>query len=383
MYYKLICSVLLTANIVLAAAGTAAEAYDVVIYGGTAGGVAAAVQAARMGKSVVLIEPGPHIGGLTSGGLGATDIGNKAAIGGVSREFYRRLGDYYAADEAWKFQPREEYRSDRGDGDEQVMWTFEPSVAEAVLRAMLEEAGVEVVEQTRLDRSPGGVTKEGARITKIRSEDGRTFVGAMFIDATYEGDLLAAAGVSYHVGRESNATYDETLNGVQVRMAKFHQFLYPVDPYVVPGDPGSGLVFGVHDGQPGRDGAGDHRVQAYNFRMCLTDAEENKIPWSEPEGYDAARYELLARYFAAGLNRIPWNNIAMPNRKTDVNNNDGFSTDHIGANYDYPEARLRTSARDFRRPRSLPKGADVVRGQRPPRAGEGAAFDQPLGIVQG
>ncbi len=323
------------------------EAYDIVIYGGTASGVAAAVEARDRNKTVVLIEPGKHVGGLTSGGLGATDIGNKGAIGGIARDFYRRLGKHYADDSAWKHGKREEYRVNRGRPDETEFWTFEPHVAEKILREMLTESSVPLVLEERLDLKKG-VTKVGPRIVSITMESGRTFAGKVFIDATYEGDLMALAGVSYHVGREANATYGETLNGVQTANAIHHQFVKPVDPYVKPGDPPSGLLPGVVAGPPGKDGEGDRRIQAYCFRMCTTDVPENQREWVKPDGYDPLRYELLLRNFEAGDRRVPWNPIFMPNRKTDTNNNFAVSTDHIGANYAYPEGDYAVRERIFR-----------------------------------
>ena len=331
----------------LPAEAPAADEYDLVIYGGTSGGVAAAVQTARMGRTAIVIEPSRHVGGLTSGGLGATDIGNKAAIGGVSREFYRRVKQHYERDEAWVHEAKGSYRSRRQRPGEDTMWTFEPKVAEALFRDMLREAKVEVLLGQRLDRK-GGVEKRGGRITSIRMESGRTFQGRMFIDATYEGDLLAAAGVSFHVGREANATYGETLNGVQTKNAVKHQFIKRVDPYVTPGDAESGLLPGVHAGPPGAEGAGDHRVQAYNYRLCATDVPENRRPWPQPKGYDPLRYELLLRNFEAGDHRVPWNPILMPNRKTDSNNNFAISTDNIGMNYAYPEADYQARERIVR-----------------------------------
>ncbi|HEY2894272.1 MAG TPA: FAD-dependent oxidoreductase [Pirellulales bacterium] len=312
--------------------------YDLVVYGGASGGVAAGVQARRMGKTAVLIEPGRHLGGLTSGGLGATDIGNKAAIGGISREFYQRIKKHYANPANWKREKPEGYRSGRASEQaaEDAMWTFEPSVAEALFDEMCREAGVIVVKGERLDLK-NGMTKSGGRIESIRMESGRVFRGRMFVDATYEGDLMAKAGVSYTVGREANSQYGETLNGVQTKNATKHQFVAGVDPYVKKGDKTSGLLPRVHSGSPGEEGAGDKRVQAYNFRLCLTDIKENQISFTNPEGYDALQYELLLRNFEAGETRAPWNPILMPNRKTDVNNNHGFSSDNIGMSYDWPD----------------------------------------------
>lgn len=316
--------------------------YDVIVYGGTSSGVVAAVQGARMGKRVLLIEPGEHLGGLTSGGLGATDIGNKSVIGGIAREFYRRLGRHYATPTAWKFEKSENYAGGRRDGRgtpaEPEAWTFEPGVAESVYWEMIREARVPVLIQNRLDLSRG-VVKEMGQIKSIRLEDGKQYSARMFIDATYEGDLMAKAGVAYTIGREANSQYQETLNGVQLG-SKTHQFKVPIDPYVIPGDPQSGLLPGIQSEGPGEHGTGDKRVQAYNFRMCLTDIKENQLPFPKPMGYEPQRYELLLRYLQAGV----WDAfgpkgsiVMMPNRKTDTNNNGGFSTDNIGMNYEYPD----------------------------------------------
>jgi hypothetical protein len=318
---------------------------DIVVYGGTSGGVVAAVQAARMGKSAILVEAGRHLGGLTSGGLGATDIGNKAAIGGIAREFYRRVARHYARDDAWIHQKRGEYASTRQRPDEDTMWTFEPHVAEDIYGAMIREAGVPVLFGERLVLK-SGVTKQGDRIVAIRLESGKTIRGRMFIDASYEGDLMAGAGVSYHVGRESNDRYGETINGVQVR--NLHQFQVPVDPYVVPGNPSSGLLPGVQPGRPGKNGEGDALVQAYNFRMCMTDVPANRIPWPRPEGYDPLHYELLLRFIQAGGWRGLGGVLPMPNRKTDTNNSGAVSTDNIGMNYAYPDGDYATREAIFR-----------------------------------
>ena len=320
--------------------------YDVVVYGGTSGGVTAAIQAARMGKSVVLIEPSGHIGGLTSGGLGATDIGNKAAIGGLSREFYRRVGAYYLNESAWKYGSRDAFVEKRKALSENEKWTFEPHVAEKVYREWLAEYKVPI-KQERF-RLKDAVKIEGRRLVAIRMESDQWFYGRMFIDASYEGDIMAAAGCSYHVGREANSLYGETINGIQTANAVKHQFIKDVDPYVKPGDPSSGLLPLVQAEPPGIDGEGDHRLQAYNFRMCTTDVPENRRAWPKPDGYDEKQYELLLRNFDAGDHRSPWNPLFMPNRKTDTNNNFAISTDYIGMNYDYPEGSWQTRERIFR-----------------------------------
>jgi len=323
---------------ILAAAALAAcrtpERYDIVVYGGTSAGVISAVKAARMGRSVVLIEPGRHLGGMSASGLGATDIGNKQAIGGMAREFYRRVGTHYGQPEAW---------------------TFEPYVAERVFNELIGEGGVPVVLGERIDLQ-GGVHRRGARIVRIRMESGRSFPGRVFIDCTYEGDLMALAGVTYTIGRESNDTYGETLNGVQTAQATHHQFIKPVDPYIVPGDPSSGLLPGIEPRPPPPDGAGDPRVQAYCFRLCTTDVPANRRPWPKPADYDPLRYELLLRNFEADDERVPWHPVMMPNRKTDTNNNHAVSTDCIGMNYDYPDSDYATRERIVRQHRSYTQG---------------------------
>lgn len=311
--------------------------YDIVIYGGTSAGVISAVQACRMGKSVILIEPNQHLGGLSSSGLGATDIGNKGAIGGLSRKFYRRI-----------------YREYHGDitGSQ---WTFEPHIAEKVFNDMVREIQVPVVFGERL-KLKNGAKKHNGRITEIVMESGIAFRGRMFIDATYEGDLMARAGVSYTIGREANSTYGETLNGVQTKNAVHHQFIKTVDPYVVPGQPPSGLLHGINGDVPGKEGGGDKKIQAYCFRLCATDVLENRRPWPKPQNYDVAKYELLLRNFKAGDMRIPWNPVRMPNGKTDSNNNFAVSTDYIGMNYDYPDGDYMTRERIVKQHEEYQKG---------------------------
>ncbi len=316
------------------------EHHDVVVYGGTSSGVAAAIQVARMGKSVVIVEPGQHLGGLTAGGLGWTDSGRKSVIGGISREFYQRIKQHYDQPDAWKYQRPEEYSRYRPGDD--AMWTFEPHVAERIFHELLEEHGVLVHLGARLNRGEGGVTlseTDPPRVLAFTTDSGRRFRGSMFIDATYEGDLMAAAGVSYTVGREANDEYGETLNGVErIWNISSHRFVVDVDPYVIPGDPESGLLPGIDPGPWPEDGEGDHRVQAYCYRMCMSDVPENRIPFPKPTDYDERWYELLLRNFEAGDLRLPLKPDRMPNGKTDTNNNCAVSTDFIGQNYAYPEA---------------------------------------------
>jgi hypothetical protein len=339
--FALLTSVLLLAIHPSAVNAEADSAYDVVVYGGTAGGAIAAIQSARMGKTVVLIERGKHIGGLTTGGLGATDIGNKGAIGGMSRRFYERIGEHYSKDASWNWQTRDSFNSRRQVKGDKAMWTFEPHVAENVLNTMLAKFKVPVLFSERLNLN-SGVKKVDGRIVSITMKSGKTFAGKMFIDATYEGDLMAKAGVDYHVGREANATYGETLNGLQIGHAVKHQFNKAVDPFVIKGDPTSGLLPGVQPQPKGVDGQGDHRVQAYCFRMCTTNVKENSISWPKPENYDERQFELVLRNCEAGDTRFPWHPTYMPNRKTDTNNNFAISTDNLGMNYDYPDGDYAT-----------------------------------------
>jgi len=353
---------------------------DLCIFGGTSGGIAAAVQAARMAKTAVIVNPTKYLGGLTTGGLGATDIGNKAAIGGISRDFYHRLAKHYASEQSWTLETAPDYFAKRRGGQagasaltgaDATMWTFEPRVAEKMFFQMLAESKTPVYLEQRLQ----SVTKAGPRITEITMENGRVFRAKVFIDATYEGDLLAKAGCSFHVGREANSVYGETLNGVRAH-TPHHQFVVPVDPYVKPGDAASGLLPFIQSGDGGKPGDGDKAMQAYNYRLCFTTDPKNRLPAQKPQAmpqpkwdallkaannnlpvtppanYDAKQFELLGRYLEAlvAAGRKPalgqfWHPIWMPNHKTDINNNGGFSTDFIGRNYDYPNADYATRDR--------------------------------------
>lgn len=293
---------------------------DICIYGGTSAGVIAAYTAQKLGKKAILIEPGKRLGGLTTGGLGYTDIGNKYAITGLSRDFYRRVGDHYG-----KFE----------------QWIFEPKVAEAIYQDYVKRGGFEVLYENRLRQ----VKKQGNIITEILLENSgnpsaaTTIVKAkMFIDCGYEGDLMARAGVSYTVGREDNKQYGETINGVQLMDG--HQFPDGIDPYKTPGKPKSGLLWGISDEKLLPNGTGDNKVQAYNYRICLTSDPVNRVPITKPEGYDPSKYELLLRLFDAYPEKRKLNHYFiwshMPNKKTDINNRGAFSTDMIGMNYGYP-----------------------------------------------
>lgn len=324
--------------------------YDLVIYGGTPAGIAAAIEAKRQGIKAVMIEPSPRIGGLTTGGLGRTDIGAKDAFGGIAREFYAAVADWYRDPAHWTRQTREDYANTmtrindkRFIAEADTMWAFEPSVALKILEGWERRDGLEFVRGERLDRNPGKVVVDvnggRRRIVSISMESGRVFCGKMFIDATYEGDLLAAAGVSYVVGREDNSTYGETINGIQ-RGAGSHKLMPGVDPYVVKGDPSSGLLPGVEAPQddPRPNGSGDKRVQAYCYRMCLTDDLDNRIPFKKPDGFNELEYELFFRNCEQGDVHVHRNQGPLPNRKTDTNNDGGFSTDYIGQSWRWAEA---------------------------------------------
>ena len=329
--------------------------FDIVIYGSTPAAISAAVQAKRMGASAVVISPETRIGGMTTGGLGQTDVGNKSAFGGIALEFYRDVAKWYADDAHWTRQTRESYFPDgqceiAKSDDTAAQWTFEPSAALAILEGWEKRDGLDIRRGEYLDRERGVAKKDGA-ISEIRTLSGNAYRGKVFIDATYEGDLMAAAGVSYRVGREANSEYGETISGVQRKRALGHQLWPGVDPYVVKGDPKSGLLpLVVPKDEDAKDGEADKCVQAYCFRMCLTDDPANRIPFAKPEGYDPLTYEILLRnlekppaeHFAKNENKpwifMPWINSPMPNRKTDTNNRTGFSTDFIGRSHEWPEA---------------------------------------------
>jgi hypothetical protein len=322
------------------------EITDIIVYGGTSGAITAVIQAKKMGKSVILVSPDKHLGGLSSGGLGWTDTGKKEVIGGLSREFYQRVYEKYQADSAWIWEDRSDF-GNRGqgtpaiDGDLRTMWIFEPHVAEEVFDEWVEGLGIEIYRDEWLDREKG-VTIQDKEITAIRTLSGKEFKGRMFIDATYEGDLMAAAGVSYHVGREANSVYDEEWNGIQTNVFH-HQHHFkaldqPIDPYLIAGDPSSGLIPKISGDDPGVKGEGDDKIQAYCFRVCMSNHPTNRIPFPRPENYDSTQYELLVRIFKTGWTEWFDKFDMIPNRKTDTNNHGPFSSDNIGMNYDYPEA---------------------------------------------
>lgn len=316
---------------------------DVIIYGGTSAAVTAAVEVVKSGKKAIIVSPDTHLGGLSSGGLGYTDTGNKATIGGLSREFYHRVWLHYNDSSSWKWERHEEY-GNKGqgtpamDGENRTMWIFEPHVAEKVFEDFISEYGIPVYRDEWLNRESGVVTKE-RKIVSMTTLSGKTFEGKMFIDATYEGDLMASAGISYTVGREDCSVYDERWNGVQAGVYHHgHYFKSNISPYVIPDDPDSGLLPYVSSEPVPPNCTGDDKIQAYCFRLCMSNHPDNRVPFEKPENYDPKNYELLARVFESGWDE--WFNKydMIPNRKTDTNNHGPFSTDFIGMNYDYPEA---------------------------------------------
>lgn len=316
---------------------------DLIVYGGTSAAVTAAVEAVQSGKTVLVVSPDQHLGGLSSGGLGYTDTGNKTTIGGLSREFYHRVWLHYNDSAAWTWQKQSEY-GNKGqgtvamDGENRTMWIFEPHVAEKVFEDFIAENKITVLRDEWLDRT-SGVTMENGKIVSIKTLSGKVFSGKVFIDATYEGDLMAAAGLTYAVGREACSVYNETWNGVQADAKHHgHYFKDNIDPYKIPGKPESGLLYGISPEPIAQNCTGDKKIQAYCFRLCMSNNPDNRVPFPKPENYDSSKYELLARVFDAGWREWFGKFDMIPNRKTDTNNHGPFSSDFIGMNYDYPEA---------------------------------------------
>lgn len=321
---------------------------DICVYGGTSAGVIAAYAAIKLHHTVILIEPGHRLGGLSSGGLGYTDIGNKYVVTGLAHDFYRRIGRHYQ-----KFE----------------QWTFEPHVADSLFRDYTKRAKIIVLYGERLHT----VKKTGSTITSItleRSSDSqpdREITAKEYIDCSYEGDLMAKAAVSYTTGREANTVYNETVDGVQLKDK--HQFPDNIDPYIIPGHPESGLLWGISPDSLQPDGAGDKKIQSYNFRLCLTNNPANRIPITRPARYDSTHYELLLRY----LNAHPVKDLdaiikidPMLNHKTDINNNGPFSTDMIGMNYAYPDGNYATREAIIKKHEDYTKGLLYFIGHAPP-----------------
>lgn len=321
----------MAAGLALAGGLGAQQSYDLVVYGGTAGGVMTAISGARHGLKTVLLEPRDHVGGMATGGLSRTDTGVREVIGGLALEFYYRVGDRY---------DMRRYKNP-------VAWFYEPKVGEAVMREMLKEAGVTVLFRHRL-KEKTGVAKEGTDVVEIAMENGARFRGKVFADCSYEGDLMAQAKVTYTTGREGSAQYGESLAGVRDK-TPYHQFLFDVPARDAAGKPLPELV----DALPAKPGTADKKIQAYNFRIIATNVAANRVPWPKPSNYDAKQYELLARYLEAFVKvrgRSPvFHELTLiapiPHGKADFNNNGPFSTDYIGKNYGYPDGDYATRER--------------------------------------
>jgi hypothetical protein len=304
--------------------------YDLVVYGDSSGAVVAAISAKREGRSVIWLNPTSFPGGMSSSGLGATDfLGKRDTFGGIASEFYDAIAAAYG---------------------EKFVRSFEPKVGLQVFKKMIADAGVEVIYNERLDRTPGkSVKMNGKKIESITMLSGKTYRAKMFIDATYVGDLMAAAGVSYTVGREPESQYNEDMAGVRrgdtkprlhyTQKDKDH-FIKDVDPYVIPGKPESGLLPKIHKIENLTNGQSDKKIQAYNYRVCLTTDPKLHIPIEKPEGYNELDHELLLRNFEAGDLRMPAliEPLSGTGSKVDWNNMQAVGSDLAGGNWDYPEA---------------------------------------------
>jgi hypothetical protein len=308
--------------------------YDVVIYGGTSAGIIAACQIRKMGKTVLVIEPTNRIGGMTTNGLGATDIVNPSTIGGLALQFYKDIGEKY--------------------GENKPFWNFEPHVALNVFNDMTKKYSIPVVYNEKLNLK-NGVVKSRGKIVSITMESGKVYTAKVFMDATYEGDLMAEAGISCTTGREPNSKYGETLNGVESVQSTDHQLPKGVDPYIIKGDPKSGLLPGITPGPIPKDGSGDNNIQSYCYRLCLTKNPQDRVKIQKPKDYNPLNYELLFRSLEKGQKEFGILNI-LPNQKIDLNNNGGFSTDDIGANYNYINSNYSTRDKILQEYKSYEQG---------------------------
>ncbi len=331
--------ILLSLNIRVRAAEKVFEA-DICIYGGTSAGVIAAVQAAKMGATVALIEPGKHLGGMTASGLGAVDVGRLGSIGGLTRDYFHRIWQYYQDDKVWKYEPRRVITGQHPKlpPTEETMWMLEPHVGELIFEQLVANSKIKIFRSERLNRK-SGVIKSGAKIIEIATESGKKFRAKMFLDATYEGDLMATAGVAYTVGREANSLYGETLNGLR-RPESVLGTNGTIDPFLKPGDPASGLLPRVRPTTTAAIGSADDNVQAYCYRMSLTEVPQNRVMISKPTDYDEKNYEIIFRAIETGraTTNLFCTLTLMPNRKTDSNNRGSISTDFVGMSREYVEA---------------------------------------------
>ena len=327
--------------------------FDVVIYGGTIGGITAAIQVAKMGKTVALIEPTKHLGGMSVEGLGGTDIDNhkefqnSSAVGGLSLEFYRRIAKAYDREAIWENAVRNRVK-------DASLWRFESSVAEKVLNDWVKEYAITTFLNERLAETKQAVSKKGTEIISIQMEDGTVFKGKVFIDATIEGDLLARAGISTTVGREANAQYKETLNGIRA-VTDHAQFTVKVNPYRIPDDPKSGLIPTIQDEPLGTPGKGDKRLQAFCFRVCMTKNPKNKLAFIKPDKYDRGQYEIYLRYIKAG-GKLYTPGANLPNGKTDLGAWHDLSHNLYGMNMAYPEGNYATRQRIIEQHQTFTQG---------------------------
>jgi hypothetical protein len=367
---------------------------DIIVYGATSGGITAAIEAARAGKHVLLIEPSAHIGGATTGGLVWTDYGEEGVVGGLAGEFYSRVTDHYRSDAAWKTTDR--FRERLLPPSAKYIKSFEPRIADSIFRKMLSEAGIDVITRERLDLD-SGVQVENGNIRSLIFESGKKLSAKVYIDASYEGDLMALAGVSYHIGRESRDTYNESAAGVlgedtilnkpldvfrQLRGVMFQpkRYFNRVDTYIPgadkmeivkvdPYDDKGKLLFGIQDVPLEKPGTGDAKIQAYNVRVVLTSDSLNRIPITRPDDYDSTKYTLLARYIAAhrldNIRQIFFKIDPVPNLKTDINDGCPFSTDYIGANWEYPEGDYKRREEILEDHHSFTKGLIYFAGHDP------------------
>ncbi|KKP00489.1 hypothetical protein THAR02_07402 [Trichoderma harzianum] len=322
-----------------------ATTYDIVIYGSTPAALVAAIQTTRMNRTVAIVSPSNHIGGMTTSGLGWTDSKNGNAIGGIAREFYSRVYNYYKSDTAWTRETRTDYISKQIaaqpgpaiDETNQVQWTFEAHVAESIFEDWMQELNIPIFRNETLPMSTDSVTIKDNRITSITTESGHVYDALMFMDASYEGDFMAAAQIPFRIGREAQSEFDESLAGIQIAAEEGY---LGMSPYFTPDDPDSGLIKGIDhivtdDEAKTLNGTADnYRLQAFNYRLSLTQTTDNQIPFTKPDDYDEASYEILLRYIEAGYHDLFFTKQLMPNLKTDTNSNGGVSTDFLGGNFD-------------------------------------------------
>ncbi|KAG5759297.1 hypothetical protein H9Q72_012579 [Fusarium xylarioides] len=336
----IVCLYIITSLTVGVLSATSHES-DVIIYGNTVAALAAAIQTVRMNRTATLVFPTSRIGGLTTSGLGWTDSKDGNTIGGIAREFYGKVYDYYDNDDAWTRETRDDYLAKHIEAQpgpaigDKVQWTFEPKVAEEILEKWIKDEGIPVFRNESILRTSSGVKKDGAVIKSFQTRSGSTFSGKMFIDAGYEGDLMETAGISYRVGREDKQEFDESAAGIHFNEPRR---LAAIDPYNDPDDPDSGLLPGV-----GRvitkfaalesRSKKDHRLQAFNYRLSLTREDDNKVEFFKPDGYNESHYKILIRYIKTGYLGPFFTTQLMPNLKTDTNAAGQISTDLIGGSY--------------------------------------------------